>query len=117
MFTYSAEDGTKAGRMHGQIPAEIKQQRADNIMQIQAELIEDINSEYIGKTYDVLCEGFDEEACMYTGRAYFQAPDIDGRVYFTSVSEIGEGTFVPVEIETAEGYDLFGKATEQTCFS
>ena len=112
VFTYSREEGTKAGRMRGQIDQEVKERRADIIMGIQNTLLESVNSEFLGKTFDVLCEGFDEEKDMYTGRAYFQAPDIDGRIYFSSDDPVGEGVFTKVRLDVYDSYDFYGKVTE-----
>ena len=112
MFTYSREEGTKAGRMRGQIDQEVKERRADIIMGIQNTLLESVNSEFLGKTFDVLCEGFDEEKDMYTGRAYFQAPDIDGRIYFSSDDPVEEGVFTKVRLDVYDSYDFYGKVTE-----
>jgi len=81
-------------------------------MELQMRLMEEINTNHLGKTYEVLCEGFDETTCLYSGRAYFQAPDIDGRVYFTSETEHQPGDFVNVTIESVDLYDLMGKETE-----
>lgn len=107
VFPYSREEGTPAARMHRQVPEEIKQHRADLLMATQLTVLEEIHRRYLGKTYDVLCEG--KEDGFYVGRAYFQAPDVDGRVYFTAERPIAEGDFVSVCIERAENYDLFGK--------
>lgn len=109
VFTYSREEGTKACRMHGQIPQDVKESRANGIMELQMRLIEKINGKHIGKVYEVLCEGYDSESRLYSGRAYFQAPDIDGRVYFSSLEEHFPGDFVKVEIDSSELYDLWGK--------
>ena len=112
VFTYSKEEGTKAGRMHGQIDQETKERRADIVMNIQMTLLESINEEFIGKTFDVLCEGYDEEKELYTGRTYFQAPDIDGRVYFPSDDPIEEGTFCKVTLNVCDTYDFYGSLCE-----
>ena len=112
VFTYSKEEGTKAGRMHGQIDQETKERRADIVMNIQMTLLESINEEFIGKTFDVLCEGYDEEKELYTGRTYFQAPDIDGRVYFPSDDPIEEGTFCKVILNVCDTYDFYGSLCE-----
>ncbi|MBE6895572.1 MAG: 30S ribosomal protein S12 methylthiotransferase RimO [Ruminococcaceae bacterium] len=112
VFTYSKEEGTKAGRMHGQIDQETKERRADIVMNIQMTLLESINDEFIGKTFDVLCEGYDEEKELYTGRTYFQAPDIDGRVYFSSDDPVEEGEFCKVTLNVYDTYDFYGKVCE-----
>ena len=98
--------------MHGQIDQETKERRADIVMNIQMTLLESINEEFIGKTFDVLCEGYDEEKELYTGRTYFQAPDIDGRVYFPSDDPIEEGTFCKVILNVCDTYDFYGSLCE-----
>jgi len=108
VFTYSREEGTPAARMRGQIDEETKRRRADTVMSVQLNILDVINKKYVGKEYEVLCEGKDESG-RNVGRAYFQAPDIDGRVYFTSSEEVREGEFVTVKILGCEGYDLFGE--------
>lgn len=110
VFPYSREGGTVAGRMHGQVPEEVRQQRADLIMTQQLTLLEQINRQYIGHIYDVLCEGKLDE--QYTGRAYFQAPDVDGRIFFTSDIPVNAGEFMRVRIDRAERYDLYGKRVD-----
>lgn len=111
VFPYSREEGTPAARMRGQIDEQTKQDRADRIMQMQLRLLEDINKQYVGKTYDVLVEGAEDGKLV--GRAYFQAPDIDGRVYFDSDFAVSEGDFVRVRIDECKDYDLFGKAVKE----
>ena len=64
---------------------------------------------FVGKTLDVLVEGFDENMFVYYGRAYFNAPDIDGKVYFFSAEETLNNTTVKVQINKATGYDLYGE--------
>ena len=80
-------------------------------MQMQLRLLEDINKQYVGKTYDVLVEGAEDGKLV--GRSYFQAPDIDGRVYFDSDFAVSEGDFVRVRIDECKDYDLFGKAVKK----
>ena len=82
-------------------------------MNLQMSVLERINPRYVGKSYDVLCEGFDEEKDMYVGRAYFQAPDIDGRTYFTAENGAVRGEFVRVKIDRFDVYDLFGHAEQE----
>ena len=62
----------------------------------------------INKTLEVLVEGFDEDRLVYYGRAYFNAPDIDGKVYFFASREVEYNTYVKVKIIKAEDYDLYG---------
>ena len=60
----------------------------------------------------MLCEGFDAASGVYFGRSRADAPDVDGKVYFTAEKKIAEGRFVQVEVTEALDYDLFGRALE-----
>ena len=110
VFPYSREVGTPAGRMRGQIEPEIKQRRADLIMEIQHDLLTKTNRPLIGKTVDVLCEGRRKDG-KYFGRAYFQAPEVDGQIIFTSEFPVEEGQFVPVLLKRYREYDFYGTAS------
>ncbi len=110
VFPYSREEGTPAGRMRGQIEDGIKQRRADLIMQIQHELLSKTNRPLIGKTVEVLCEGQRKDG-KYVGRAYFQAPEVDGQIIFTSHIPVKPGTFVPVLLKRYREYDFYGTAS------
>lgn len=109
-FTYSAEEGTLAADFDGEIDEQTKQDRYDILMQTQLTVTEDLNAAHIGKTLEVLCEGFDTVAEVYYGRSYMDAPDVDGRVYFTSKKKLSRGDFVTVKIKEALDYDLVGEA-------
>lgn len=110
VFPYSREEGTPAGRMRGQIEEDVKQRRADLIMEIQHELLTKTNKPFIGKTVEVLCEGQRNDG-KYVGRAYFQAPEVDGQIIFTSDHPIELGTFVPVLLRRYREYDFYGTAS------
>ena len=112
VFPYSREEGTPAGRMRGQIPEETKQRRADIVMEIQHGLLAATNRPLIGKTVDVLCEGKRKDG-KYFGRAYFQAPEVDGQIIFTSDTPVEAGQFVPVLLKRYREYDFYGTATFQ----
>ena len=107
-FTYSEEEGTAAVELNGKVPEQTKQDRYDILMQTRLTVTEDKNQEKIGKTYEVICEGFDTVAEVYYGRSYADAPDVDGRVYFTSKKKISVGEFISVKITEALDYDLVG---------
>ena len=107
-FTYSEEEGTEAVFLDGKIDEQTKQDRYDILMQTALTVTEEQNLEKIGKTYTVLCEGFDTVAEVYYGRSYLDAPDVDGRVYFTSKKKIAVGEFVDVTVTEALDYDLVG---------
>lgn len=109
VFPYSREEGTPAGRMHNQIPDEIKQRRADLIMEIQHRLLKTTNNPMIGTVTEVFCEGKRKDG-KYVGRAYFQAPEVDGKIIFTSDFPVEEGQFVTVLLKRYREYDFYGTA-------
>ncbi len=109
VFPYSREEGTPAGRMRGQIEEQVKQRRADLIMEIQHDLLSETNEPLIGTTVEVLCEGQLEDG-RYFGRSYFQAPEVDGQVIFGSAAPVTAGSFVPVLLQEYQEYDFYGTA-------
>ena len=108
-FTFSAEEGTVAATLDGQIDEQVKQDRYDVLMQTQLTVTEDKNAENVGKTLTVLTDGYDSVAEVYYGRSYADAPDVDGKVYFKSGRKINPGAFVDVKITEALDYDLIGE--------
>jgi ribosomal protein S12 methylthiotransferase len=108
-FAYSAEEGTASASYPDQIDEQIKQDRYDVLMQTQLTVSEELNSQKIGKEFICLCEGFDSVAKIYYGRTYQDAPDVDGRLYFTSNKKIAKGEFVKVRVNEALDYDLVGE--------
>lgn len=109
-FPYSREEDTPAYDFPDQIDEQIKQDRADLIMQLQMEINAERNAEMIGKTIDVLVEDFDPVSEQHFGRDAANAPEIDGKIFFSSPYRLMKGTFVPVKIETVLDYDLVGTA-------
>ena len=111
VFPYWPEDGTPAAIMPDQVPDEIKLQRRDALMELQAAISQDILAGYVGQTLPVLIEApSDEWPGLYTGRTWFQAPEVDGVTYVSAPpeTELAPGTIVEVEIEQASTYDLSG---------
>lgn len=111
-FTYSAEEGTPAATLDGQIEEEIKRCRADNIMELQMLIAEQKNNAVLGKTVEAVVEGFDRYAECYFGRTSADAPDIDGKIFFTSQKKLSMGEFVYVRVDEVMDYDLIGEVTE-----
>ncbi len=107
-FTYSAEEGTPAAAMQGQIDGQLMQDRYDTLMEIQLEISARKNASKIGRTLTVLCEGYDPVSEYYYGRSEADAPDVDGKVWFTSTRKLETGSFVSVKIKEAMDYDLVG---------
>ena len=110
-FTFSPEEGTAAAEMTDQIDEQVKQDRYDVLMQTQLTVSEEKNAEKIGKTFTVLCDGYDRIAEIYYGRSYADAPDVDGKVYFKSKNKVNPGEFVSVKVTEALDYDVIGEVT------
>lgn len=108
-FRYSREEGTPAAKLDGQISEKEKTARVKKLYAVQKKVVKENAKALIGNTYKVACEGFDEDQCVYYGRAYMQAPDVDGKVYFFSADEVKKGEFYNVKILKATGYDLYGE--------
>lgn len=108
-FKYSREEGTPAYKLDGQILAKIKTQRLKKLYALQKKVVKENYKEFIGKVIKVVAEGFDENQLVYYGRAYFNAPDIDGKVYFFSDDEIVYGCDYDIKIFKSTGYDLYGE--------
>ncbi len=109
-FPYSPEEGTPAATFPDQIDEQIKLDRADIIMQTQYSIMEKKNAAMIGKTIRVLVEDFDPVSEMHFGRGDADAPEIDGKVYFSARRRIAPGSIVSVKIEDTLDYDLCGRA-------
>jgi ribosomal protein S12 methylthiotransferase len=109
VFPYSAEEGTPAAEYENQIEEEIKQSRADEIMEAEQNVIFEQNEQLIGKKMNVMIDGFLPDDNVYIGRTYRDAPDIDGCVFVSAGYEIVSGTIVTVIITDANGYDLIGE--------
>lgn len=107
-FIYSPEENTKAGQMENQIPEKTKQRRHDQLMALQQEISREKHQSFIGRTLDVMVEGFSEETeLLLVGRNSQQAPEIDGVTYINDgTARIGE--IVRVQISQAMDYDLVG---------
>ena len=108
-FTYSAEEGTPSAEFDGQIDEQTKQDRYDIIMQTQLTVTEELSAAKIGRVFDTICEGFDTVGEIYYGRTYQDAPDIDGRIFFTSKSKVQKGEIIKVKVNEVLDYDLVGE--------
>lgn len=107
-FQYSQEENTKAGTLPGQLDEETKQRRHDSLMELQQGISQKKHREFIGKTLQVLVEGYSEETdLLLRGRHSQQAPDIDG-VTLINEGEAKIGDMVNVKITESMEYDLIG---------
>ena len=111
-FPFSPEEGTPAAQM--EYPdSETAQQRAAMVETIQSRIMDAYNEAMIGKTMQVLVDGFDEEFEQYFGRTYADSPDIDGRVWIACDEDLSEGDFVTVCIDGLVEGDLSGYIVEE----
>ena len=110
-FPFSPEEGTPAAEMDF-VDSEIAQQRAQMVETIQSRIMDDYNASMIGKTLDVLVDGFDEELEQFFGRTFADSPEIDGRVWIATQEAISEGSFVKVLIDSVIDGDLSGCLVE-----
>ena len=108
VFTYSQEENTVAAEMDNQIDEDIKQIRFDGVMRRQMLISSELNQEKIGKVFDVIVDGMDEDE-SFIGRTRFDAPEIDNSVIFTSKNELQPGDIVKVKINDAFDYDIIGE--------
>jgi len=108
VFPYSEEDGTYAAqKFDDTVPADVKQARADEIMEIQQQVSAGLNRQKIGEVFKVIIDR--KEDGFFIGRTQFDSPEVDGEVLITSEIELQKGTFVDVVITGSEDYDLYGK--------
>jgi ribosomal protein S12 methylthiotransferase len=107
-FQFSFEPGTTSAPLGDPVPAEVKQERFERLMELQQNISLQVNQTYVGKILDVLVEGFDNGISI--GRSYRDAPEIDGMVFIEGKANVGE--IVPVRITGAMAYDLTGTLVE-----
>ncbi|MCF0042362.1 30S ribosomal protein S12 methylthiotransferase RimO [Dyadobacter fanqingshengii] len=105
-FQYSHEDNTHSYTMPDDIPAEVKQERADAIMELQQGISYELNQQKIGNTYKVLFDR--KEGGHFIGRTEFDSPEVDNEVLVPASQYVRLGDFAMVNITSAEEFDLFG---------
>ena len=111
-FAYSREEGTPAYKLPDQVDEKTKNARVKELYKVQKAISGEINKSYVGKTLKVLADGIDYDKNKFTGRAYFSAPDIDGKVYFEG-DNVEQGKYYNVKIVRANAYDLYGRMTDE----
>ena len=110
-FAYSREPDTAAYKLKGHIPYAVKRKRVKKLYGVQSKISAEKNASYVGKTIKVLCDAINYDENCFEGRAYFQAPDIDGKVYFNATSAV-QGEYCKVLITDGNEYDLFGRTED-----
>lgn len=113
VFKYSREEGTPAYKMGHQISDELKDKRYNEIMTTQNEISKKKCQSRLGKVYETIVEGVADDGIFYEGRTAKEAPDIDGKVYFTSDRELEIGDFVFTKIVNTDDYDLIGVVVDE----
>ncbi|MCC7117501.1 MAG: 30S ribosomal protein S12 methylthiotransferase RimO [Anaerolineales bacterium] len=108
-FQFSFEPGTTSAPLGDPVPAEVKQERFERLMEAQQAISLQVNQTYVGKILNVLIEGFDNGISI--GRSYRDAPEIDGMVFVEGQAKVGE--MAPVRITGAMAYDLTGSIVPQ----
>ena len=108
-FTYSAEEGTAAAEFDNQIDEQTKVDRMENIMDMQMTIAAEKNEEKIGTTAEVIIEGWDDYIKCYFGRTIYDAPEVDGKIFFMAKKQHKIGDFVNVRINDCLDYDLLGE--------
>ncbi len=112
-FAYSREEGTPAYKLPNQIEEKVKEKRVKKLYKLQRKISKNNLKSFVGKTLEVICDGVDYDKQYFYGRAYFSAPDIDGRVYITSTEDICQGEKYKVLIEKSTDYDLYGSVINE----
>ena len=111
-FPFSPEDGTPAAEMeHPDL--ETAQSRAQMVEMLQSAIMDDYNASMLGRTLDILVDGYDEDVEQYFGRTFADSPEIDGRVWIASDEPVSEGAFVKVTIDSVIDGDLSGYLVEE----
>jgi ribosomal protein S12 methylthiotransferase len=113
IFAYSHEEGTSAHQLEDTIPADTKQQRAQEVMEVQQEISFEKNQEKIGRVFKVLIDK--KEAGRYLGRTEFDSVEVDNEVIIHSTDRLPIGEFVRVRITKAYDYDLEGEVVKEEC--
>jgi ribosomal protein S12 methylthiotransferase len=111
IFTYSHEENTSAHLLNDDVPAEVKQQRAEAVMEIQQGISFEINQQKVGNTYKVLFDR--KEGDYFIGRTEADSPEVDNEVLVSAKDAyVRVGDFANVKINKAEEFDLYGDVVE-----
>jgi ribosomal protein S12 methylthiotransferase len=106
VFTYSLEPDTPAANLPGHLPEEVKNERRDRLMEIQQQVAFERNERLVGQQFDVLLDQpLPDQADVWIGRTYADAPDVDALVYVTGEG-LSDGQIVPCEVVAFQEYDL-----------
>ena len=113
VFAYSQEEDTPAASFPDQIPEEVKEERRDEVMELQQEIAFEKSEAMVGRVLEVLIEGKVADENAYVGRTYMDAPGVDGLLFVNTDEELMTGDFVRVKVTGAAEYDLIGEICEE----
>lgn len=113
VFTYSPEEDTPAAEMEDQIPEDVKEERRDELMELQQEISLDNGEKLIGKTVTAMVEGKVADENAYVGRTYGDAPGVDGYIFINTGEVMMSGDFARVKVTGALEYDLIGEIEDE----
>ena len=114
VFAYSAEEDTPAYSFPDQVPQEVKEERRDEIMQLQQEIAFEKSEAMVGRVLTVLIEGKVVDEPAYVGRTYMDAPGVDGLIFVNADGELMSGDFVRVRVTGSAEYDLIGEIYDES---
>ena len=113
VFTYSQEEDTPAAMLDGQIPEDIKEERSDELMELQQEISLDKAEDMIGRELWCMVEGKVADENAYVARTYKDAPNVDGYLFIQTGELLVTGDFVKVRVTGALEYDLIGEIADE----
>ncbi|MDO4329061.1 MAG: 30S ribosomal protein S12 methylthiotransferase RimO [Lachnospiraceae bacterium] len=114
VFPYSLEEDTPAALLPDQIPQELKEERRDEIMELQQEIVFEKSESMVGRILDVMIEGKVADEAAYVGRTYMDSPNVDGLIFVNADLELMSGDFVRVKVIGAAEYDLIGEVYDES---
>ena len=114
VFPYSLEEDTPAALMPDQIPQELKEERRDQIMELQQEIAFQKAEDLVGEVLEVMIEGKVADEPVYVGRTYMDSPNVDGLIFVNGDRELLSGDFVRVRVTGASEYDLIGEIEDES---
>ena len=114
VFAYSLEEDTPAAQMPDQVPQELKEERRDEIMELQQEIAFEKAESLVGRVLDVMIEGKVADEPAYVGRTYMDSPNVDGLIFVNADLQLMSGDFVRVKVTGAAEYDLIGEVYDES---
>ena len=114
VFAYSLEEDTPAAQMPDQVSQELKEERRDEIMELQQEIAFEKAESLVGRVLDVMIEGKVADEPAYVGRTYMDSPNVDGLIFVNADLQLMSGDFVRVKVTGAAEYDLIGEVYDES---